>query len=353
VKTKKNHKKYILLTLVIIAIIGSIRYLEKANGDNQNMKKGAPEFIGIENWLNSDPITLEELKGKVVLVDFWTYSCINCIRTLPYITAWDEKYRESGLVVVGIHTPEFDFEKKPENVGKAIEKYNIRYPVGQDNSYATWNAFHNRYWPRKYLINYKGEIVYDHIGEGGYEETEKKIQEFLQERAKSLKEKIEVEKKTINRTIDIDPRQIGTPEIYLGYQFTRGNFGNKEGLRPEQTIEYTIQKEVVPNNVYLQGKWKNNKDNVELISNTGKILLIYQAKDLNIVAESNENTPAEVLLNTKPVKEEKGKDITKGGIAIINESRLYNLVEAKDYKIRAIEINFKNSGVKVYTFTFG
>lgn len=142
----------------------------------------APEFAGIERWLNSEPLSMEGLRGKVVLVDFWTYSCINCINTLPYIKQWHEKYKDLGLVVVGVHTPEFPFEKSTANVQAAIKRFDIRYPVAQDNRYATWSAYHNRYWPALYLVDAEGEIVYQHFGEGQYAETEAAIRNALARR---------------------------------------------------------------------------------------------------------------------------------------------------------------------------
>jgi thiol-disulfide isomerase/thioredoxin len=142
----------------------------------------APEFAGIERWLNSQPLTMEGLRGKVVLVDFWTYSCINCINTLPYIKQWHEKYKDLGLVVVGVHTPEFPFEKSTANVQAALKRFDIRYPVAQDNRYATWSAYHNRYWPALYLVDAQGKIVYQHFGEGQYAETEAAIRNALAQR---------------------------------------------------------------------------------------------------------------------------------------------------------------------------
>ena len=141
----------------------------------------APEITGIEKWLNSEPLTLQQLKGKVVLVDFWTYTCINCIRTLPYVKSWHEKYKDQGLVVIGVHTPEFPYERSTENVMEALKRFDIKYPVAQDNKYETWGAYKNRYWPAAYLINKKGQVVYLHYGEGRYEETEAAIRALLAE----------------------------------------------------------------------------------------------------------------------------------------------------------------------------
>ena len=187
----------------------------------------APELAGIEGYINTDSdIKIENFRGKVVLIDFWTYTCINCIRTLPYLKSWHEKYNDKGLQIIGVHTPEFKFEQEYENVKSAVEKYQIKYPVVQDNAYATWRAYNNRYWPRKYLIDIDGFIKYDHIGEGAYEETERKIQELLKERMERLGQKeILDDMSKPSGVIDINYGKIETPEIYFGYGFTRGNFG--------------------------------------------------------------------------------------------------------------------------------
>src|SRR3989338_574562 len=190
-------KEAYILIIVVILLSGYILYDQlylnyRVNLNVQtNVEQGnAPELVGISGFFNTDEFpSISELKGKVVLVDFWTYTCINCIRTLPHLVEWDKKYRDKGLVIIGVHTPEFEFEKEYNNVKAAIEKYCINYPVVQDNGYLTWQAFKNRYWPRKYLIDTDGFIRYDHIGEGGYKETEAKIQELLNERAEILDDK--------------------------------------------------------------------------------------------------------------------------------------------------------------------
>ncbi|MEK6854351.1 MAG: thioredoxin family protein, partial [Nanoarchaeota archaeon] len=195
----------------------------------------APELVGISDWINSKPLKLADLKGKVVLVDFWTYTCINCIRTLPYLTLWQEKYSDKGLVILGIHSPEFDFEKDLENVKRAVAKYSIKYPVALDNDHDTWRAFRNNYWPHKYLIDVNGRIRYDHTGEGSYDRTEMAIQELLKERAEKMDEKVAIPKSISSPkgVTGVNFTSIATPEIYFGYSFARVNLGNEEGFRPE------------------------------------------------------------------------------------------------------------------------
>jgi len=331
---------------------------EKAIKQKSRLYQEAPELRGIAGYINTDSdIKIEDLKGKVVLIDFWTYTCINCIRTMPYLKSWYDKYTDDGLVIVGVHTPEFEFEKKIENVKDAVEKYELKYPIVQDNDYSTWRAYKNRFWPRKYLIDIDGFIRYDHIGEGAYAQTEKVIQELLNERMERIgSEKLqEKEDKPIEK-IDVEFGKVGTPEIYLGYGFTRGNFGNEEGLQPNQIIDYNIPLIVKPNKVYLEGKWKINKDDSELISEEGRIFLGYDAKVVNVVVGSDAGSEIEVFVDTDSLSESKlGADVEiKDGksIAIINEERLYNLVDYK-YDTGLLELRIKGKGFKINAFTFG
>lgn len=364
-------KKPFLLLVVVIFIVATIFYIESQKPDLSKVKipeqektekdnkyPRAPDFAGIDRWINSEPLKIEQLRGKVVLVDFWTYTCINCIRTLPYLKDWDKKYRDKGLVIVGFHTPEFEFEKKYENVLKAVNDYQLKYPVAQDNNYVTWNMYQNRYWPHKYLIDIDGYIRYDHIGEGAYEETESMIQALLQERMERLNQKngINVNMTKPSEAINVSYQNIGTPEIYFGYQFDRGNLGY-QGLKPDAAADFKFNPRPFRNLVYLDGRWKYNADNMELIDEDGSILLIYKAKSVNIVAGSENNATAFVFLDTEFLTENnKGSDITfKNGksTANINEFKLYNLVLGKDYGEHAIQIDVIGKGFKIYTFTFG
>ncbi len=299
----------------------------------------APELTGIAGWINSEPLRIEDLKGKVVLIDFWTYSCINCIRTLPYLKDWHEKYSGKGLVIIGVHTPEFEFEKDYNNVRAAVQKYGIRYAVAQDNNYATWRAYNNKYWPRKYIVDKEGNIRYDHIGEGAYEETEKVIQKLLRESNPD----VSVSNMT-NITSDVDFSQIETPELYLGYQFARAPLGNSEGFSPGNIVEYRPESIGAANTVYLSGKWMNEADRIIAVSDSG-LFLVYKAKDVNIVAGGN---AISVFVDDVPAT---GRDATNGR-AIIREQRLYNIVSGKNYGPRLLEIQAE-PGFELYAFTFG
>lgn len=323
----------------------------------------APELVGISDWINSEPLKLADLKGKVVLVDFWTYTCINCIRTLPYLTMWHDKYGDKGLVIIGVHSPEFDFEKDLENVKKAVAKYSIKYPVALDNDHSTWRAFGNNYWPHKYLIDINGRIRYDHIGEGGYDRTEMAIRELLKERAEKMDEKVAVPESVSlpKGAVGVNFTSIATPEIYFGYTFARVNLGNEEGFRPEAVVSYKAPQpydEIAPNTAYVGGQWRNNADNLELVSDEGRIALSYTARAVNIVASPGQQSSLlQVLVDEKLVNSTNmGSDIkvTKADATVtVDEQRLYNLVADSDYRTRVIEINVKGKGFRIYTFTFG
>lgn len=321
----------------------------------------APELAGISNYINSEkgPFRLADLKGKVVLVDFWTYSCINCIRTIPYLNAWHEKYAGDGLVIVGVHTPEFDFEKDPGNVRAAVDKFGIKYPVVQDNDRQTWDSYQNRYWPRKYLVDDEGYIRYDHIGEGGYAATEKVIKSLLQERAARLGQSVSIDPSTVKPDAQsVDFGRINTPELYFGYQYARQPLGNPEGFRPGQVVEYSISDKasVAPNTIYLSGKWLNNADSMELKSGTGRIVLEYSARSVNIVAGGSGEL--RVSVDGKPLGSvARGADVGgEEGVARVDGQRLYNLVSHKSYGDHRLVIDIlggESKGFQVYTFTFG
>jgi thiol-disulfide isomerase/thioredoxin len=346
--------KTIILIAVLIMIVGSIYYLESQKvtptseiqdtTQEQNiiekLKDGlypkSPELVGISGYLNTEEIKISDLEGKVVLVDFWTYTCINCIRTLPFLTAWDEKYRDNGLVIIGVHTPEFEFEKKYDNVQLAIEKYNIEYPVVQDNDYATWKAFKNRFWPHKYLIDSEGYVIYDHIGEGGYEETELKIQELLAEIGEDVSD-METEEEGSNLRLKT------TPELYAGYNFAlnrRQNIGNNGGLQPDETTTYEKPSEIKKDTIYLEGEWMSNPDDLTLISDTGSIFLEFQAAEVNIVSDSSSSTNMKVYI-----------DRTLTNSISIDEPILYNVYNDQ-YGTYLLELQVEK-GFKFNAFTFG
>ena len=364
----KSKINYFATALVVLAIVAAIFFLQKSKVSPQtgientkielkeNKYPKAPDFAGIERWLNSEPLKIGQLKGKVILVDFWTYTCINCIRTLPYLKEWDKKYRDKGLMIVGIHTPEFEFEKKYENVLKAVNEYQLKYPVAQDNNYATLQAYQNRYWPHKFLIDIDGYIRYDHIGEGAYDETEKMIQQLLNERMGRLNKKNGINESITKPSEIPEFQKIGTPEIYFGYQFDRGNLGY-ENIPPDATVDFRIPTKAFKNFVYLSGKWKYNADNMELISDDGEIFLIFEARKVNIVAGSENASDVNVYLDNEKLNAgNKGDYIIlkdNSSMAKANEFKLYNVVSAEDYGTHAISMVVEGRGFRIYTFTFG
>jgi len=321
--------------------------------DKSGFKK-APNLVGIANYLNTTPEELEkEIEGKVVLYDIWTYSCINCIRTLPFITAWDEKYSDQGLLIVGIHAPEFEFEKDLENVKLAVSKYGINYPVVLDNDKETWQAFENNYWPRKYIADHEGYIRYDHIGEGGYQETEKVIQNLLKERADSFG----MQTSSATELVDVDEFEhswIRSPELYFGYYFAqnRNQLGNEEGFRPNQDVTYSLPESIQRHNFYLDGTWTNLKGSMKLISDSGIILLPYSGKELNIVTSGKSDLKIYIdgLLIESSIA---GTDVETNGIVHVDESRLYNIVQTETSEEHTIQIIVNTPGFEIFTFTFG
>ncbi len=322
--------------------------------DKSGFKK-APDLVGIATYLNTTPEELQsEMEDKVILYDIWTYSCINCIRTLPYITAWDDKYSEEGLLIIGVHAPEFEFEKDPENVKIAIEKYGISYPVVLDNDMETWKAFENRYWPRKYIADHEGYIRYDHIGEGGYQESEKVIQDLLEERAIALGIQMP---SSASALVDIEEFQhslFRTPELYFGYKFAQGRdqLGSKEGFQPGRTVLYSEPENIALHKFYPIGEWTNYDGSMELVSETGTIKLLYNAKEINIVTENA--AELEILLDDKPLPAEyAGTDVVNGNMIHVTEPRLYNVITSDASSSHLLEIKVKGEGFQIFTFTFG
>ena len=320
--------------------------------DKSRFRK-APNLVGIADYINSTPEQLsKDIEGKVVLYDIWTYSCINCIRTLPYVTAWNEKYADEGLLIIGGHSPEFEFEKDVKNVQMAVDKHGITYPIVLDNEKQTWKAFENRYWPRKYITDHEGYIRYDHIGEGAYQKTEEIIQQLLQERSLSLG----MQTTSAEPFVEIEEFQhtsFRTPELYFGYKFAQGRnqLGSPEGFNPGKDVTYSIPKDLTQHYFYLDGTWQNLEDSMKLISNSGSIVLPYHAKEVNIVTGSEGEL--EILLDKKPIPiSYAGKDVVSGTVNV-QVPDLYNIVTSKDPASHLLRINISKPGFEIFTFTFG
>ncbi|PIT92687.1 MAG: thiol-disulfide isomerase [Candidatus Harrisonbacteria bacterium CG10_big_fil_rev_8_21_14_0_10_42_17] len=318
----------------------------------------AKEISSPDGFINTDNITIEGLVGKkVVLVDFWTYSCINCQRTTPYLNAWYEKYADQGLEIIGIHTPEFEFEKDYNNVLAATKKFDIKYPVVLDNDYSTWTAYRNRYWPRKYLVDIDGFIVYDHIGEGGYEETEKKIQELLRERAVALNTEEAIAKDMVKPTQaeNVDFTKTRSPEIYFGAARNL-ELGNGDSQR---IGEQTLKAPETPgkNKLYLDGKWEFTEEFATNESKEAKIIFRYEAEKVFFVGSADTTVRVRILRDGKPIGAAAGKDvIMNNGDAVVNihSNQLYRLIEdPAGHGEHTLEIIIENPGLKAFTFTFG
>ncbi len=330
---------------------------------HQGEKRIAPEFQGIEAWLNSPPLTLESLRGKVVLVDFWTYSCINCLRTLPYLKSWDEKYRDKGLVIIGIHTPEFQFEHDQSNVRMAVAKYGLKYPIALDNGYQTWTAFQNHFWPHKYLMDQDGVIRHEQIGEGGYQETEAMIQKLLNERGA----KAEMAATMIPES-EIESHKIGTSEIYFGLEKSEYQ-GNEERTVLNKVVTYKPPRAIQENRYYLVGPWMVGQESARFIGGAeGGILLRYTARSVNMVAGAIGGQPVliEIELDGRSLTSQAaGKDVKispEGRATVrIQEHRLYNLVQDQvGYGTHTLRIKIlptspskETEGLEAFTFTFG
>ena len=309
----------------------------------EQMYQKAPELASIAGYINTDdkPITLAQLKGKVVLVDFWTYSCINCQRTLPYVNDWYAKYKDDGFVVVGVHTPEFSFEKVQSNVEDAVKKFGIMYPVVLDNNYGTWQAFGNEYWPREYLIDADGFIVHDHAGEGDYDVTEHAIQNTLQERAQEMDTKVSFSQNTTapTNTISINPSKVNSPETYFGSARNEYLANGTPGSAETQSL--SVPKNISQNQLYLGGAWNFQSEYAEN-SGPAEIDYAYDAKNVYMAAGSDAGIEVQVYKDGAFVK----KITIKG-------QQLYPLIEGSEYGKHTLRIVVPKAGLQAFTFTFG
>lgn len=315
----------------------------------------APEFVAPDGYLNTGgvPLTLASQKGKVVLIDVWDYSCINCQREIPYVEAWYRKYQHSGLVVAGVHTPEFAFEKLSSNVEAAAKKLGITYPIVLDNDYKTWNAYQNQFWPQVYLIDSDGFIVYSHSGEGDYAETEAAIQKALTERVTNQNLGITVPTGTVDpKAPEVDDSKLGSPETYFGYN--RNEFLANGPAFSSMTRAFTIPDTTQSNGLYLGGTWSFEKDYAETTASAhGAVSYTFTAKDAYFVATSPTNAVIRVWLDGKPVGTSAGEDVSADGTVQITSDRLYHLIHLPDYGTHKLKIEVESGTLNAYTFTFG
>jgi thiol-disulfide isomerase/thioredoxin len=307
-------------------------------------------------WLNSEPLTAEQLRGKVVLVDFWTYSCINCIRTVPYVRAWAEKYKDQGLVVIGVHAPEFAFEKRIHNVERAIRNFGITYPVAVDNDFKIWRAFRNSYWPAHYFIDVEGRIRHHHFGEGDYEESEQVIQDLLAEAKGGLKTAagfVAPDAKGAEAAPDL--ARVRSGETYVGYQ-RASSFASPETMGADEARDYTVGR-LRLNQWGLTGNWTVGAEQAQLNQAGGAISYRFRARDLHLVLGPGPNgkpVQFQVTIDGNTPGENRGADVDAEGKGTVSETRLYQLVrQSGDVRERTFEIRFLDGGVEAYVFTFG
>jgi thiol-disulfide isomerase/thioredoxin len=315
-----------------------------------------PPFSGATGWLNSPPLTTEELRGKVVLVDFWTYTCINWLRTLGYVRAWFEKYADQGLVVVGVHTPEFTFERDADNVRDAVKDMRVEYPVALDSDYAIWEAFSNRYWPAVYIADAAGRIRHHHFGEGGYEECERIIQQLLREAGGDEVPDDLVSVADEGFEAQADWANLESPETYLGYEQAQ-RFASPGGAERNEPHTYVAPDQLKLNQWALSGDWTVERGPCVLNKAAGRIAFRFHARDVNLVmGPPNRGTsvPFRVLVDGEAPGAAHGVDVDEQGRGIVAQQRLYQLVrEPGSITDRTFEITFVAPGVEAYAFTFG
>lgn len=309
----------------------------------------APELVGITKWINSNPLTLKELRGKVVLVDFWTYSCINCIRTFPYLRDWYEKYKDKGLVIIGVHTPEFEFEKNYDNVKRAVDSFRLDYPIALDNNYKTWQAFDNSYWPADYLIDQKGMLRAAHFGEGDYTEMENNIRSLLNEVpiSNQIEKKRESQKAQIYKTYGM------TPEIYLGYKKAK-NYAEDVKIERNQPANYSYKPPLKNDEVGLRGAWTIEAERAISQSNDSFLDLNFTAARVHLVLGGSSSQPVQVFIDGKPLpKEYRTADMNVKGEIVVTEPRKYDVINLQEDHERHVLTLQIPKGIEVYAFTFG
>ncbi|HEY8562554.1 MAG TPA: redoxin domain-containing protein [Pyrinomonadaceae bacterium] len=315
-----------------------------------------PTLAGATVWLNSQPLTAESLRGKVVLINFCTYTCINWLRQLPFVRAWNRKYKDRGLALIGIHTPEFGFEKDVDNVRRALEGIKIDYPIAIDNDYAIWRAFKNQYWPALYFVDAQGRLRHQHFGEGEYENSERVIQQLLAEAGAggSGGDPVVVEATGVEAAADWD--NLRSPENYLGYERTK-NFASPGGLASDETRPYAVPNRLPLNYWALSGDWTAKKNSVLLNAAGGRIVNRFHGRDLHLVmGPANRATSLRfrVTLDRQPPGAASGLDVDEQGNGTVAEQRLFQLIrQPKPIAERTFEIEFLEPGAEAFAFTFG
>jgi cytochrome c biogenesis protein CcdA/thiol-disulfide isomerase/thioredoxin len=327
-----------------------------ANSSGLPVEDTMPSLDGAVEWLNSPPLTMAGLRGKVVLVDFWTYSCINCLRSLPYVEAWAEKYKDQGLVVIGVHAPEFAFERDLGNVRRATKDLGVAYPVAIDNDYKIWRAFDNQYWPAHYFIDAEGRVRYHHFGEGDHPESEAVIQKLLAEAGHKDVASGFVQVKAAGAEAAADDHDIGSPETYIGYSRAE-NFASAGGETPDKAQDYAAPAALDTNQWGLAGTWTVGGEKAMLGGTPGSILFRFHARDLHLVlGPGADGKPVRyrVTIDGKPPGADHGADTDADGNGAVTDQRLYQLVrQSGGVTDRTFRIEFLDPGVQAFAFTFG
>ncbi|WP_411849777.1 cytochrome c biogenesis protein DipZ [Stenotrophomonas sp. LGBM10] len=334
---------------------------DQAAGGALPVEGTLPSLAGATGWLNSPPLDGPALRGKVVLVDFWTYSCINCLRALPYVRDWAERYRDHGLVVIGVHAPEFAFERNLGNVQRAVKDLQVTYPVAIDNEFAIWRGFNNRYWPAHYFIDAQGRIRAHHFGEGNYAQSEQIIRQLLREAGNTLPGEpapamamAASAREGVERQADM--RNLKSPETYLGHARAE-HFASPGGQQPDRPADYQVPAALALNQWALGGRWTVGDEDAQLAHAGGRIAFRFHARDLHLVlAPGQDGKPVRyrVRLDGQPPGAAAGGDVSADGSGQVGEHRLYQLIrQSGDVRERTFEIEFLDPGVHAYAFTFG
>jgi len=329
-----------------------------AKGFQRADEGSLPALDGATSWLNSAPLTREGLRGKVVLIDFWTYSCINCLRALPYVNGWYQKYKDHGLVVIGVHSPEFAFEKDLGNVRGAVHDLGVTYPVALDSNYAIWRAFNNQYWPAHYFIDAQGQIRGHHFGEGEYAESERTVRELLTEAGyKDLPPAGISSADAAGVKAASDEANMLSPETYVGYARAE-NFSSPSGVVPDQPTAYTAPAKLELNQWALTGKWAVDEERALLSAAPGSIVYRFHARDLHLVlgpGPSGKPVRFRVRIDGADPGSSHGADTDASGAGTVREQRLYQLIRQPPGAVQrhTFTIEFLDGGVQAYAFTFG
>ncbi len=354
--------RYRLLFLLLAGLAGSSCKghddMSRASAAGVN----APEFPKYDRsrWLNAEPLTMKGLRGKIVLVDFWEYTCVNCLRTLPYVEEWYRRYAPYGLVVVGVHTPEFAFGRDRAHVARAVKDLGVTYPVVLDNDYEVWRLYANSYWPRKYIVDADGKVVYDHIGEGGYAETEEFLQKLIREQnpAAKLPPVMAPARPEDKPGAACYPR---TPELYAGY--ARGRYGNRGAIREEEAANYRDEGRHAEGALYLSGRWRLGAEEATYEGagdgTGGYMLLPFTATEVNAVmqAPGGKEVRVYVTKDGEPLaRGEAGADVSydeAGSYIAVSFGRMYRIYNSADYGSAEVALKSAGAGVAVFAFTFG